>query len=64
VENRRSSLYRISDFAVGVGIGFAAVYDFMGFYPSVAYVAVARRLDHEAGATNDVQFLFGTRQAF
>lgn len=64
VENRRSSLYRVSDFAVGAGVALAAVYDFMGFYPTVAYVAVARRLDNEAGATNDVQFLFGTRQTF
>jgi hypothetical protein len=64
VEDRRSSLYRVADFAVGAGIGLAAVYDFMGFHPGVFYVAVARRLDHAAGETNDVQFLFGTRQAF
>ncbi len=62
VEDRRSSLYRPSDFAVGVGIGVAGMYDFMGFYPSVAYLAVAQRVDDvdESG----VQFLFGTRQAF
>ncbi len=64
VEDRRSSLYRLSDFAVGVGVGAAAAYDFMGFYPGTAYVAIARRVDHEAGAESGVQFLFGTRQAF
>ncbi len=62
VEDRRSSLYRPSDFAIGVGVGVAGMYDFMGFYPSVAYLAVAQRVDDvdESG----VQFLFGTRQAF
>ncbi len=62
VEDRRSALYRPSDFAVGVGVGVAGMYDFMGFYPSVAYLAVAQRVDDvdESG----VQFLFGTRQAF
>ena len=62
VEDRRSSLYRPSDFAVGVGVGVAGMYDFMGFYPSVAYLAVAQRVD-DVGASG-VQFLFGTRQAF
>jgi hypothetical protein len=62
VEDRRSSLFRPSDFAVGVGVGVAGMYDFMGFFPSVAYLAVAQRIDDvdESG----VQFLFGTRQAF
>jgi hypothetical protein len=64
VEDRRSSLYRVSDFAVGIGVGAAAFYDFMGFYPAVAYVAVAGRVDRFDGVDNDVQFLFGTRQAF
>ncbi len=64
VENRRSSLYRVSDFAVGAGIGLAAVYDFMGFHPGIFYLEIARRLDHASGQTNAVQVLFGTRQAF
>ena len=64
VEDRRSSLYRLSDFAVGVGVGAAGFYDFMGFFPSVAYVAVAQRVDRFDGVDNSVQFLFGTRQAF
>ncbi len=62
VEDRRTSLYRPSDFAVGVGVGVAGMYDFMGFYPSVAYLAVAQRVD-DVNASG-VQFLFGTRQAF
>jgi len=62
VEDRRTSLFRPSDFAIGVGVGVAGMYDFMGFFPSVAYLAVAQRVDDvdESG----VQFLFGTRQAF
>ena len=64
VENRRSSLYRASDFAVGAGIGLAAVYDFMGFHPGIFYLEIARRLDHASGQTNAVQVLFGTRQRF
>jgi hypothetical protein len=62
VEDRRSALYRPSDFAIGVGVGVAGMYDFMGFYPAVAYLAVAQRVD-DVGASG-VQFLFGTRQAF
>jgi hypothetical protein len=62
VEDRRSSLYRPSDYAVGIGVGVAGMYDFMGFYPSVAYLAIAQRID-DVDASG-VQFLFGTRQAF
>jgi hypothetical protein len=32
----------------------------MGFFPSLAYVELATRVDRPG----DVQFLFGTRQAF
>jgi len=64
VEDRRESLYRLHDFAVGVGIGVAGFYDFMGFYPAVAYIALAERVDRFSGVDNRVQFLFGTRQAF
>ncbi len=62
VEDRRTSLYRPSDFAVGVGVGVAGIYDFMGFYPGLMYLAVAQRVD-DVDASG-VQFLFGTRQAF
>lgn len=61
VEDRRESLYRLYDFAVGVGV--AAFYDFLGFYPAVAYIA-AQRVDRFDGVDNRPQFLFGTRQAF
>jgi len=64
VEDRRESLYRLHDFAVGVGFGAATFYDFMGFYPAVAYIALAERVDRYSGVDNHVQFLFGTRQAF
>lgn len=64
VEDRRESLYRLRDFAVGVGVGVAAFYDFLGFYPAVAYIALAERVDRFAGVDNQVQVLFGTRQAF
>jgi len=37
------------------------VYDFMGFFPSLAYIEIATRADRDPG---DVQFLFGTRQSF
>jgi hypothetical protein len=47
--------------AAGAGVGFGAVYDFLGFFPGVAYLEVATRLDRDQG---DVQVLFGTRQAF
>jgi hypothetical protein len=62
VDDRRATLYKVGDFAVGVGVGVAAFYDFLGFYPAVAYIAVAQRVDE--GLDTHVQFLFGTRQAF
>jgi hypothetical protein len=63
VENSAGRLYDVSGFAVGVGTGFAAVYDFMGFFPSLAYVEIATRADRSS-QLGDVQVLFGTRQAF
>jgi hypothetical protein len=56
-------VYDPAGYAVGVGVGFGAVYEFMGFFPSVAYVELATRVDRGRDA-GDVQFLFGTRQAF
>ena len=47
--------------AVGAGIGIGARYDFLGFFPGLAYIEVATRLDRDQ---TDFQFLFGTRQAF
>ncbi len=63
VSNSAGRVYDVGGFAVGVGAGFAAVYEFLGFFPSVAYLEVATRVD-DSRKTSDVQFLFGTRQAF
>jgi hypothetical protein len=63
VSNSAAKVYDVGGYAVGVGVGLAAVYDFMGFFPSVAYIEVATRVD-DAKKAGDVQFLFGTRQAF
>jgi acyl carrier protein len=38
-------VYDVSRYAVGVGIGLAAAYDFMGFFPSQGYIEIATRLD-------------------
>jgi hypothetical protein len=64
VDDRRSTLYRPSHFAVGVGIGFAAVYDFLGFYPGIAFIEVAGRVDRFSGVDNGPEILLGTRQTF
>ncbi len=63
VSNSAGRVYDPSGYAVGLGTGIAAVYDFLGFFPAVAYLEIATRVDdaHKAG---DVQVLFGTRQAF
>ncbi|HVO22653.1 MAG TPA: BamA/TamA family outer membrane protein, partial [Candidatus Margulisiibacteriota bacterium] len=61
VDNAAGRVYDPSHYAVGVGVGLAAVYDFLGFFPSVAYIEVATRADSNQ---SDVQFLFGTRQSF
>jgi len=61
VSNSAGAVYDPSGYAVGAGLGFAAVYDFMGFFPSLAYLEVATRADRNPG---DVQVLFGTRQSF
>lgn len=63
VNDAAGRIYDVSHFAVGVGIGAAVVYDFMGFFPSVAYIEVATRVDRSDKIDN-VQVLFGTRQAF
>jgi hypothetical protein len=63
VSNSAGRIYDVSSFAVGIGVGFGAVYEFLGFFPSIAYVEIATRVD-EPSKAGDVQFLFGTRQAF
>lgn len=47
--------------AIGGGIGVNVLYDFMGFFPGSAYLEVATRLDRDQ---QDIQVLFGSRQAF
>ena len=61
VSNSAGATYDPRNWAVGVGVGLGAVYDFMGFFPSLAYIEIATRADRDPG---DVQFLFGTRQSF
>ncbi len=63
VENSAGRVYDVGGFAVGGGVGLGAVYEFMGFFPALAYVELATRLD---GGTDQgtVQFLFGSRQPF
>jgi len=63
VDNAAGRVYDVSRFAVGVGTGLAAVYDFLGFFPSIAYIEIATRVD-ESRKAGDVQVLFGTRQSF
>jgi hypothetical protein len=64
VANNVSTLYDPGRFAVGVGVGLAAVYDFFGFFPGIAFVEVAARVDRFSGVDNRPQILLGTRQAF
>lgn len=64
VANNVSTLYDPGRFAVGIGVGLAAVYDFFGFFPGIAFVEVAARVDRFSGVDNRPQILLGTRQAF
>ena len=63
VDDSAAHIYDVATFAAGVGIGFGAVYDFMGFFPSLAFLEIATRVD-EPSKADDVQVLFGTRQTF
>jgi hypothetical protein len=63
VDDSAGRIYDVGGFAVGVGAGLAAAYEFMGFFPSLAYLEVATRVG-EGSKVGDVQVLFGTRQAF
>ena len=47
----------------GVGVGLTAFYDFLGFFPSTAYLEIATRVDDPSKA-GDVQVLFGSSQPF
>ena len=63
VSNSAGRIYDVGRFACGVGIGVSAIYDFLGFFSSAAYFEIATRVDDPSQA-GDVQFLFGTTQAF
>jgi len=64
VTNDVGNLYDPGRFAVGIGVGLAAFYDFFGFFPGVAFIEVAGRVDRFDGVDNGPQVLFGTRQSF
>ena len=61
VDNAAGGVYDPSGYAIGVGVGLGIVYDFLGFFPSTAYIELATRADREQ---SNVQVLFGTRQSF
>ena len=63
VSNSAGRAYDPSDWAVGVGIGFGLVYDAVGFFPAVAYIEIATRVD-DRDHVDDVQVLFGSKQSF
>ena len=60
VDDEPGGVYKIGKFAVGVGVGLAVRYEFLGFFPSVAFLELATRVD-ESGP---LQVLFGSRQRF
>lgn len=53
-------LYAPGGYAVGVGAGVNLFYDFLGFFPTSAYLDLSTRVDRPAR----VQVLFGVRQPF
>jgi len=63
VSNSAGRIYDPRRWGVGVGVGVGLVYDALGFFPAVAYVEVATRVD-KSSQLDDIQILFGTRQAF
>lgn len=63
VSNSAGQIYNPSGYAVGVGVGVAAMYEFMGFFPHVAYLELATQA-RGPGSNGGVQVLFGTRQSF
>ncbi len=63
VANSAGRAYDPSEWAVGAGIGFGLVYDAVGFFPGVAFIEIATRVD-DRDHLDDVQVLFGTKQSF
>jgi len=62
VDNSAGRVYDPTNWAVGVGAGFGVVYDAAGFIPAVAFIEIATRVDEDS--FDEVQVLFGTKQAF
>lgn len=63
VNNSAGRVYDPGEYAVGIGGGVGAFYEFMGFFPALAYLEVATRVD-EGQKLDNVQILFGSRQPF
>ncbi len=63
VSDSAGRVYDPSDWAVGVGLGFGLVYEAAGFFPAIAFIEVATRVD-KSDQIDDVQVLFGTKQSF
>ncbi len=63
VSNSAGRIYDPRDWAVGIGAGFGLIYDAAGFFPAVAYLEIATRVD-ERDDLGDIQILFGTKQPF
>jgi hypothetical protein len=63
VSNSAGRVYDVTDWAVGIGAGFGLVYEAAGFFPAIAYLEIATRVD-DSDELGDIQVLFGTKQAF
>jgi hypothetical protein len=63
VSNSAGRIYDVGRWACGVGGGVGLIYDFFGFFSAAAYFEIATRVDDPSQA-GDVQFLFGSNQAF
>jgi hypothetical protein len=63
VSNSAGRIYDVGTWACGAGVGIVAMYDFLGFFSSSAYLDVATRVD-EPSKAGDVQVLFGSTQEF
>lgn len=63
VSNSAGRIYDVGRWACGAGLGVTAMYDFLGFFSSSAYLDVATRVD-EPSKAGDIQVLFGSTQEF
>jgi hypothetical protein len=63
VSNSAGRIYDVGQWAAGIGGGVGLLYELFGFFPASAYFEIATRIDDPSEA-GDVQFLFGSTQAF